>query len=167
MAIQFETTTTWPAPMTRVLAMITDPAYLMLRMDRMGYVGAEIVESTVDEQRSAFVLRAQAKPTVKVPAIAKKFVREDQLITLSQTEEWCKTTATGTLRLQTVSVVDVTAKMQLTEADGVTTNRIAWTVSCDLPLIGHKLAAIIAEDLQAKAALNARVSQEIMAEQFS
>ena len=45
---------------------------------------------------------------------------------------------------------------------GVTTNTISWDVTCDVPLIGGKLAALIAEDIQQKAALNADVSRQIL-----
>jgi hypothetical protein len=48
----------------------------------------------------------------------------------------------------------------------VTTNTLSWDVSCSIPFIGGKLAAVIAEDIRSKASKNEVVSREILAERY-
>lgn len=166
MAIEFTTKVAWPAPLKRVLAMVTNPDYVLQRMVRTGYEQPKLVVSEIDATSVRFVSEALTKPSIPVPALAKKFVSDDQQITLTQTDTWDLTNATGTMSLSSVSAVSIQATMVLTESAGVTTNTLTWRVECHVPLVGNKLAALIAQDLKEKAALTARVSQELLNEQF-
>ncbi|MEO6699106.1 MAG: DUF2505 family protein, partial [Paraperlucidibaca sp.] len=89
-------------------------------------------------------------------------------IEIEQTDRWDRETATGSLLLinKSVSAVSISASMHLSEKDGVTTNTLSWDVSCSIPLLGGKLAGIIAEDIRTKASQNEAVSREILAERY-
>lgn len=166
--MKFETTMTWPAPLSRVLAMITSAEYANLRLSRMGYEQFEVLSSADDGRHFSLTAHVIGKPSVKLPALAQKFINSDSPIEIEQTDCWDRDHASGSLLLinKSVSAVAISARMQLTEKNGETTNTLLWDVSCSIPLLGGKLAAIIAEDIRAKAAQNEAVSRAILAERY-
>lgn len=166
--MKFETTMTWPAPLARVLAMITSADYAHLRLARMGYEQFSVLSSADDGRHFSLTAQVIGKPSVKLPALAQKFINNDSPIEIEQTDRWDRESASGSLQLinKSVSAVAISARMQLTEQQGETINTLQWDVSCSIPLIGGKLAAIIAEDIRAKAAQNEAVSREILAERY-
>ena len=166
--MKFDTTMTWPAPLARVLAMITSAEYAHLRLARMDYESFTVLSSSDDGQHFSLTAHVVGKPSVKLPALAQKFISSDQPIEIEQTDRWDRASASGSLVLvnKSVSSISISAAMRLTELDGVTTNTLSWDVSCSIPLLGGKLAAIIADDIRLKAAHNEAISREILAERY-
>jgi hypothetical protein len=162
--MKFETTLTWDAPLARVLVMLTSPDYVVRKAELANHDSFAVVAQSDDGRFFSITSHIQGKPSIKLPAIAQKFVKSDQKIEIDQTDRWDRETATGALLIvnQSVKAVSISATMQLREQDGITTNTLSWDVSCDIPLIGSKLAALLAEDIQQKAALNADVSRQIL-----
>lgn len=163
--MKFETSLTWDAPLSRVLVMLTSPEYVVRKAELANHDSFAVVAQSDDGRFFSITSHIQGKPSIKLPAIAQKFVKSDQKIEIDQTDRWDRETATGALLIvnQSVKAVSISATMQLREQDGITTNTLSWDVSCDIPLIGGKLAALLAEDIQQKAALNADVSRQILA----
>ena len=166
--MKFETRVTWEAPLARVLAMITSRAYVEQRLTRMDYESCAVLDCQDDGPRFAITTRVLGRPSVKLPALAQKFVKTDQPIEIEQTDSWDRGTASGTLQIvnKSVSVLSVSAVMKLTESGGMTTNTLSWTVECSVPLVGGKLAEMVADDIRAKAAQNELVSRQILADAF-
>ena len=166
--MKFETSLTWDAPLARVLAMLTSPDYVVRKAEMAQHDGFAVVAHEDDGRHFAITARVLGKPSIKLPAIAQKFVKSDQAIEIDQTDRWDRETATGSLQIvnQAVKVVTISATMKLSEQSGMTTNTISWNVSCDVPLVGGKLASLIAEDIQQKAALNADVSRQILLKNY-
>jgi len=166
--MKFETSLSWDAPLARVLAMLTSPDYVVRKAEIAGHDGFSVVAHDDDGRRFSITARVLGRPSIKLPAIAQKFVKSDQAIEIEQTDRWDRDTASGSLQIvnQSVKAVSISATMQLREQDGVTTNTISWNVSCDVPLIGGKLASLIAEDIQQKAAVNADVSRQILLKNY-
>lgn len=162
--MKFDTSLTWDAPLARVLAMLTSPDYVVRKAELARHERFSVVGHEDDGRHFAITARVVGRPSIKLPAIAQKFVKSDQAIEIEQTDRWDRETATGALQIvnQSVKVVSISATMKLSEQNGVTTNTISWHVSCDVPLIGGKLAALLAEDIQQKAAVNADVSRQIL-----
>ena len=162
--MKFETSVTWDAPLARVLAMLTSPDYVVRKAEVAQHDSFTVVAQEDDGRHFAITARVLGKPSIKLPAIAQKFVKSDQVIEIDQTDRWDRETATGSLKIvnQAVKAVSISATMRLQEQSGVTTNTISWDVNCDMPLIGGKLASLIAEDIQQKAAVNADVSRQIL-----
>jgi len=162
--MKFETSLTWNAPLARVLAMLTSPDYVVRKAEIAKHDSFSVVAHEDDGRHFSITARVLGKPSIKLPAIAQKFVKSDQAIEIEQTDRWDRDTASGSLQIvnQSVKAVSISAAMQLHEHEGVTTNTISWNVTCDVPLIGGKLASLIAEDIQQKAAVNADVSRQIL-----
>lgn len=166
--MKFETSVTWDASLARVLVMLTSPDYVVRKAELAKHDSFTVVSHTDDGRHFAITARVLGKPSIKLPAIAQKFVKSDQAIEIDQTDRWDRETATGSLQIvnQSVNVVSISATMRLQECDGITTNTISWNVSCDVPFVGGKLAALIAEDIQQKAAVNADVSRQILLKNY-
>jgi len=166
--MKFETTLVWDAPLARVLLMLTSPDYVVRKAELANHESFAVVNQADDGRYFSITSRITGKPSIKLPAIAQKFVKSDQLIEIDQTDRWDRDTATGSLTVvnQSVKAVNISATMQLSEVDGATTNTIRWDVTCDIPLIGGKLAALLAEDIQQKAAQNAEVSRQILTKYY-
>ena len=91
--------------------------------------------------------RYEALTPADIRAMAARYLNPDQAVEIEQTDCWDTATATGSVSFvnKSVSVINITATMQLSEQDGRTTNRLSWTVECGIPLVGGKLAEIIAD----------------------
>lgn len=164
--MKFQTQLTWDAPLARVLAMITDRAYVERKQALMNEDARwEIAAHSDDGRHFRISTRFFSKPGANLPAIARRFIKDDQVIELIQHDHWDRETASAVCSLENTAfqAITVTSRMQLTEAGGVTTNTVSWDVSCSIPLVGGKLAELVAEEIRAKAALNERISREILA----
>lgn len=159
---------TWDAPLERVLNMVTSPEYVARKTELMGYVSFDIQSCTMDGQIFTAKVRVTDMPSIQLPAFAQRFVKQDQPIVMDQTDVWNKATGCGELLLEnrSVSVVNIRAGMVLSELDGITTNTLNWDVSCAIPLVGGKLAAMIADDIREKAARTELVSRQVLNELF-
>lgn len=166
--MKFETRMTWDAPAARVLAMFTNRRYFELKHELLAHESAEVLSCTDDGNVFSIDTRVRGKPTIKVPALAQKFVKADQAIEMDQNDTWDRSTARGSLKFvnKSVSQIHISAEMALRETDTGCENVISWTVECSLPLIGGKLAEILAEDIRAKGEKNQEVSRKILAEYF-
>lgn len=166
--MKFETRMTWDAPLSRVIAMLTDRRYFEYKHALMAHEAANITACTLEGDRFSITTRVMRKPSIKVPALAQKFIKSDQSIEIEQTDSWDRATGRGSIQVanKSVSQVSVSAEMQLREIADGTENVIRWTVDCSLPLIGGKLAAMLADDIRAKADHNQQVSREILNAHF-
>lgn len=166
--MKFETRMTWEAPLSRIMAMLTSRSYFERKHELMAHDAAEILSCTQDGTRFTIVSRVLGKPSIKVPALAQKFINAEQAVEIEQTDSWDAATGAGSIAVlnKSVSAVSVGASMQLRETPGGTENVISWTVDCSIPLVGGKLAAMLADDIRSKAERNQQVSRQILAESF-
>lgn len=166
--MQFVTTMTWDAPLERVLAMVTDPRYVERKTQLMNYLDYEILACGTEGEVFTARVRVTDRPSIQLPAFAQRFVKQDQPLVMDQVDTWDKASATGEVVLEnrSVSVVKIRAGMALSELDGITTNTLRWEVTCAVPLVGGKLAAMIADDIREKASRTEKVSRQVLNELF-
>lgn len=166
--MKFQTSMTWDAPMSRVLAMLTDRRYFERKLELMQHERAEVLASSLDGDDFSVVTLVAGRPSIKLPSIAQKFIKPDQVVEIEQTDRWNRATGKGALVFinKSVSSVQVSATMSLSEQDGRTCNTLDWVVECSVPLVGGKLAEMIADDIRTKAGHNEQVSRQILAELF-
>ena len=164
--MKFQTQLTWPAPLARVLAMITDRRYVERKQEASTAERWEIASCSDDGRHFAVSVRSFNRPGENLPAVARRFINQDQLVEVLQHDRWDRDTASGTTVVENLSYpsVTVTASMQLTEADGLTTNTITWDVNCSIPLVGGKLAELVAGEIRAKVGHNEALGRRILAE---
>lgn len=166
--MKFQTSMTWDAPMSRVLAMLTDRRYFERKLELMHHERAEVLSSALQGDDFSVVTLVAGRPSIKLPSIAQKFIKPDQVVEIEQTDRWNRATGKGELVFinKSVSSVQVSATMTLSEQDGRTCNTLDWVVECNVPLVGGKLAEMIAGDIRTKAEHNQQVSRQILAELF-
>lgn len=154
--------------MDRVLNMLTSPEYVVRKTELMGYISFDIQSCVLDGGVFTAKVRVTDRPSIELPAFAQRFVKQDQPIVMDQTDIWNKATGYGELLLEnrSVSVVKIRAGMVLSELDGITTNTLNWDVSCAVPLVGGKLAAMIADDIREKATKTGMISRQVLKELF-
>jgi len=93
MSSRLEMRHTYPAPVERMRAVLTDPEFLRDKLREVGGPGAELVSRTEDNGRITVVQR-QAVPETVLPAVVRSFVPGD--LSITRTEVWSGPTA-GTI----------------------------------------------------------------------
>ncbi|MEN8720480.1 MAG: DUF2505 domain-containing protein [Oceanococcaceae bacterium] len=162
MAISFDDVQSFPIPAERVMAMFTDRAYFERKY-------AELANSfTIQEHRhdeAEFFIKALIHYDfdAPVPGFAKKILPGE--LTVTQSDRWDVAQRKGVLEVS-ISGAPVTmrADMTLVETAQGCENRMRWTITCGVPLIGGKLEKLIRDDVQSKAPRDLEVSREIAKE---
>lgn len=142
-------TMSYPAPVDRVLAMLTDPDYVHRKASALQ--GSEIVtEVTTDADGNTKVVCGRSIPA-DVPAAAKPFVGDH--INVTETHVWAPA-AGAAGRDGKVDVafagapVSVKGTIKAAGTGDGTTVTYAVTVSAGVPFIGAKLEELVADQLE-------------------
>lgn len=144
-----------------VLAKYTDPAFLQRKYETLGRQDIRLLEHTRDAQRVRLRFAYSDAVDMKVPDFARKFLPERQHI--EQTTEWDLAKRSGRLHVDAKgSPARLDAVMQLAAAGKGCVNRIAWTVSVSVPLLGGKLEKLLVEGLRQKARRDAEITLQLL-----
>jgi hypothetical protein len=159
--MQFNDKHTFDKPAAAVLKMFSDKAYFERKYQDLGYTDIQVLEHTVDAKKFRIKVRYTAPNTAPVPDFAKKFLGATNVVTQSDT--WDLERKTGRLEAEIKGVpVKVSADMKLADEGGGSANRLAWNLSCGIPLIGGKLEQIVGSDIQSKSKTDVATSREIL-----
>lgn len=159
--MEFKTSETYAADVETLIAAYADESYHVEKMEKMG---ARNISVTVDDSGDTFVIQSnrEEKSDIEVPGFAKKFVKEWNSVT--QTDTWNKNTKTGTMKIEVDGApVDISGNIALVDAGSGATQNIDWKVKCGIPLVGGKLEKMTAEDIKAKAARDTVAGNEVLA----
>jgi uncharacterized protein YndB with AHSA1/START domain len=134
--------TTYDAPLARVSAMLTDPAFRRAVFESQDATSVDVSVSGTTE--SGTVTIDYTQPTVGVPSFAKKLVGDG--VRIVQQERW-----TGNKADLHVSIPgkpgQMTGTIVLTESAGVTRENVDCQISVNMPLVGGKVERLIEEML--------------------
>lgn len=149
----------YAAEPSRVLEMLLDEEFRRAVCAAQDGTDVEVSVSRTDDER-AQVLVTQAQAVRGVPSVVTSLVGE--AITLRQSEEW-----TGHDAQVQLTIVgqkgDVSGTTRLVGADSGTTVVIDWEVEVKIPLVGRKIAEIVADLLGDALDAEHRVGQEWLA----
>ena len=82
---------------------------------------------------------------------------------IGMTDAWDAATKTGKITTEIKGApVKVTADMKLEASGKGAVNRMVWTLSCGIPLVGGKLESILAEDVKVKSKRDEAASQTLL-----
>ncbi len=145
-----------------VMRMFSDRAYFEKK-----YAETTLDYEVLEHELSADTFRIRCKLTmplnVPVPGFAKKFF--GQTMNVVQEDTWDLKNRTGRLTVELAGVpVTVKATMALREGSGGGENHVNWDIGCNIPLVGNKVAKLVADDIQAKSPGDLSVSEKILAE---
>ncbi len=147
-----------------------DPAFAPRKYAELGLADIQVMDSSSDANESSVVVRFKMLPTVKLPGFAQKFVPQDKPVGVQQTDHWDKTTNRGTLDVELAGMSSMTTlhcNMELVADGEQTVNKMNWTVEAKVPLVGSKLAKVLAEDIQQKSEADRQATATILADYAS
>ncbi len=145
-----------------VMAMFADREYFERK-----YAETTIAYEVLEHERSDERFRIRCKLTmpsnVPIPGFAKKFLGETMNVV--QEDTWDLRTRTGRLSIELHGApVHIFADMALKQGGEGAENHVHWTIECKIPLIGGKVAKLVADDILAKSPGDMEVSNRILAD---
>jgi len=145
----------------KVWAMYTDRAFFEKKYAATGCTNIEVLKHDTNDKGFSITVRYDAKSDAPMPDFAKKFMAER--ITVTQTDSWDAATKTGKIVTEIKGApVKVTAEMKLEAAGKGAVNKMLWTLSSGIPLVGGKLESILGEDVKIKSARDEQASQKLL-----
>lgn len=136
-------------PPETVIRMLTDPAFYEAKYAASGFEELEVTPEA-DAQDFAILARYQTKPELPLPAWARKALPET--VRVEQRDEWHTTERSGRIDLSLQGApVRIDADLRLQEDGGNAVTCIDWRISCNLPLVGGRIAELLADDVCSKA----------------
>ncbi len=144
-----------------VWKMYTDRAFFEKKYQATGCTNIEVLDCKSSDKGFSITVRYDAKSDAPMPDFAKKFMAER--INVTQTDSWDKASMTGKIVTEIKGApVKVTAEMKLEAAGKGAVNKMQWTLSSGIPLVGGKLESILGEDVKIKSARDELASQKLL-----
>ena len=145
----------------KVWAMYADRAFFEKKYKATGCTNIEVLDYKTSDKGFSITVRYDAASDAPVPDFAKKFMSER--VTVTQTDSWDAATKTGKIVTEIKGMpVKVTADMKLEAAGKGAVNKMLWTLSCGIPLLGGKLEGLLGEDVKIKSARDEQASQKLL-----
>jgi hypothetical protein len=135
----------YPADVEAVAAAMGDPGFLTARAEALGHTPVEILESEARDDGWRIVIRRRVPLTV--PRFARKVLTPRAIAT--QTEDWRRSEHgyRGEFEVKAAGIPGHVAGTATLEPDGMgTVHRISAEVTADVPVIGAKIAKLLADD---------------------
>lgn len=146
-----------------VWKMYSDRAYFERKYQDAGYNNIQVLDYQHSAKGFSITVHYEAGSDAPLPDFAKKFIGER--ISVTQTDSWDAASKTGKISTEIKGApVKVTAEMKLEGDAKSAVNRMKWTLSCGIPLVGGKLEALLGEDVKVKSARDQIVSSKILAD---
>lgn len=145
----------------KVWAMYGDRAFFEKKYKATGCTNIQVIDYKKTDKGFSITVKYDAKSDAPVPDFAKKFMGET--VSVTQTDSWDAATKTGKITTEIKGApVKVTADMKLEASGKGAVNKMLWTLSCGIPLVGGKLESILAEDVKVKSARDEAASQKLL-----
>jgi len=160
MTLKYSTELKYPRPADVVIKMFTDRAYFEKKYQSMDVTDFK-VDTVVTGDPFTIRCRYSAAGDINVPDFAKKLIGE--AIRVTQTDVWQVAKRTGTIDIEILGApVTVHADMKLVSSGAGSVLKLDWQFRCSIPLLGGKIEKLIAEDVERRTAMDARVSIKLL-----
>lgn len=150
--MELQLTHPYPAGIGRMLGVFFNKDYILEKNALMGARNVRVAELEKDEVSAKLVIERQMTTSVKVPGILSSFHREWNQV--RQEEHWFRKSDSEWHCEFRVHIEGVPAKikgmMKLEGSEEACTNHVTLNVRCDVPLMGKKIAAFLADDSRTK-----------------
>ena len=145
----------------KVWAMYGDRAFFEQKYKATGCTNIEVLDYKSSDKGFSITVRYDSKSDAPIPDFAKKFLPER--ITVTQTDSWDAASKTGKIVTELKNVpMKLSAEMKLEAAGKGAVNKMSWTLSSGIPLVGGKLESALAEDVKVKSARDEQASQKLL-----
>lgn len=160
--MKFHEQSRYPFPADTVIQVFADKDYFLEKYRLSGAGNIQLLEDARDADHSRIVTQRDVDIDIDVPAFARRFVPD--VVTLVQTDAWDLAQKTGqlTIRFQGVPA-EVHCGMTLTGHDDQAILDLRFSVQVRVPMVGDKLAGLLARDLKTKFQRDARHAEQVMA----
>jgi len=145
----------------QVWAMYADRAFFEKKYADTGATNVEVLDYKASDKGFSITVRYDSQSDAPIPDFAKKFI--PSTISVTQTDSWDAATKTGKITTELKGMpIKVSAEMKLEAAGKGAVNKMVWTLSSSIPLMGGKLEGLLAEDVKIKSARDEAASQKLL-----
>lgn len=161
--MRFHKQSTYPLPSDVVIRLFSDKDYFLEKYRLTGARHITLLEHRCENGKSRITVQRDVSLEIPLPRFARKFI--DDTITLTQTDTWDLTSKTGTLEIiMKGTPAEVTCDMRLIDQGEQTTLDLDFNIEVNVPLVGQKIAALMARDLDRKFQRDDDKGKMVMAE---
>ena len=162
--MKFQEEHIYDAPLETVERMYFDTGFCPRKYRELGLDAVEVL-SCSDAAEDFYVdCRFIMEPSLPLPGFIKRLLPGGEKIGVRQIDRWNTRTREGELQIELdgLDVVTIFSDMRLEAHPRGAINRMQWSVDCQVPLVGGKLADFLGRDIQSKAARDHEVSVQIL-----
>lgn len=161
--MQFQDNHIYDESLSRIEAMYFDAEFCPRKYAELGLADIRVLSAGHDGHEFHVSCHFLMEPSLPLPGFARKFLGGG-VVAVTQTDRWNTATRQGQLEfhLEKHPIIKIAAQMSLEEHERGTINRMDWTVECKVPVVGGKLAELLAKDIQSKSAADLDASVQVM-----
>lgn len=162
--MKFSETQRFSSPLAQLQQLYFNPDYYQKKYERLGMTDLALVSS---EQRGDIFETAwkmSLMPADKLPKLAERFIDPNRPIAVLRRARWEMSKNQGQLSIEVEQTrrVNLSASLQLRAEGDNSVNQQDWEITVDVPLIGEKLAKLLAEDIRKKTRADEQVTQQLL-----
>ena len=147
--MKFHKQSLYPYPVDVVVQLFADKDYFLEKYRLTGARNIKLLDSRCTNGISRITVSRDVSLEIPLPHFARKFISDT--ITLTQTDTWNLTRKTGTLDIHMKGTpATLTCSMRLSGEGAQTLLDLEFDIEVNLPLVGQKIAALMARDLDRK-----------------
>lgn len=159
--MKYHDTIRYPFPVDALFPFFTDPDFFVRKYLALGATNVKVIHAEPKGSQSSITVTRDVPVEVPIPSFARSLVPSH--ITLIQTDAWDTATRRGSLQIE-FKGMPVHMKCDITLADqaGGAVEELDFDIRVNIPLVGGKLEALLAQDLRLKFQRDADVTLDIM-----
>ena len=147
--MKFHKSSTYPYPSDVVIQLFSDPDYFLEKYRLTGASHIQLLDHHIENDISSITVRRDVSLEIPLPRFAQALI--DDTVTLIQTDTWDRQRKTGTLSIHMKGApAIVRCHMALSDQREDTRLDLEFEIDVNVPLVGQKIAALMARDLDRK-----------------
>ena len=159
--MRFEIRHAFEQPAATVMKMYSDRGFFDRKYQEVAALECELLDHQKSDMRFSVKYRLVTRSDAPLPEVAKKILGDT--VKMTQQDAWDLATRTGRIDIEIRNApIKVYAEMRFADEAGKGVNVQSWTITCNIPLVGGKIEAAIAEDIKVKAQRDLVASRKII-----
>ncbi len=147
----------------RVLGAYANPAFYPAKYAATDARDIRVLDTGDEDGQFHIRVSRKVPADIPVPAFARHWLPQD--ITLIQTDRWDRASGTGSVEIEFVGLpVRIDCGLSLSGSGDRMVETLDFEIRVDVPLLGGKLAKLLAEDLRLKFAKDTAVTLALLPE---
>jgi len=160
--MQFTLHNSYPWPADIVVQVFADQDFFTEKYRRCGAENIRVLAYEHDGGTSHITVERQVR-LAEIPAFARRIL--PTTLTLVQSDDWDRNSRKGHIDIRLSGVpARISCDMVLTDSDGGAEMSLDFQISVDVPLVGERLARLLALDLKRKFRIDSEQAAIVIAE---